>query len=127
MKIKLLIATDDADYAEHSSGCISEHHSDVIDVSVCRTREHLQRLLIAQRFDAALLEASMAKSVDLSAINLPLLLWSEEECASAGSFELKKINKYQRISSIVAELLELCAKTLPEGCDPEQYCQGRKS
>jgi len=119
VRIKLLIATDDADYAEHLSGSISEHHADVIDVSVCRTTERLQELLMTRRFDAALLEAAVIRGTDLGAINLPLLLWTEGEKSAIEVRELTKFKKYQRISSIVTGVLELCAKASPDVCGPD--------
>ena len=105
MKIKLLIATDDSDYAEHLSYFISGRHADVIDVSVSRTQERLRELLKTHRFDAALLEAPLIGDTDLKTISLPLLLWADGENNSAESAKLPRIKKYQRISSIVADVL----------------------
>jgi len=118
-KIKLLIATDDTDYADHLSKSISERNADVIEVHVCCSPERLRELLMAQRFDAALLEASLIAGADLSAISLPLLLWTEGECVAAAPPELAKIEKYQRISSIAAGVVEFCAKASPDLCFPD--------
>ena len=115
MKIKLLIATDDPDYAEHLSCGISERHADVADVSVCRTKESLRELLAAQKFDAALLETKLIGGIDLSAITLPLLLWEDTESSAAEFAKFQGIRKYQRISSIVSVVLEKYAKASPDG------------
>ena len=115
MRIKLLIATGDSSYAEHLSNHIAEHHSDVIDIVVCRTRERLLELLAASRFDAALLDESMAEGADLSSICLPLLLWAQDECNDAAPGALVKIKKYQRISSIVTDVLEQYSKVSTSG------------
>lgn len=122
MRIKLLIATNDSDYADHLSSNLSEFYADIIEVSVCRTVERLCELLAVQRFDAAFLEASMIESADLRSIDMPILMWTEEESAAGSSGELKKLRKYQRISSIIAGVLEHYAKVSADGrgSDPEK-------
>ena len=110
MRIKLLVAAKDSDYAGHLSGVISEHHADAFDVSVCLTEQHLPELLTTRKFDAALLDAALIESVDLRFIHLPLLLWCEEDDQAEPAVELRKVNKYQRISSIVANVLESFAR-----------------
>ena len=116
MKIKLLVATDDNGYADHLSGFLAEYHADTIEVSVCRSAERLRELLKARKFDAALLEASLIEGVELSAINLPLLLWTgEEKCVDAPE-ELRKLHKYQRITSIITCVFEQFAKVSKVGC-----------
>lgn len=110
MRIKLLVAVKNRDYAEHQSAVISENHADVIDVSVCTTGERLGELLAIQRFDAALFDTELLEGADLRNIQLPMLLWAEEEYAAEPSVELIRVNKYQRVSSIVANVLENYAK-----------------
>ena len=122
MRIKLLIATLDTEYAEHLSSRISARHTEAIDISVCSSPESLQSFLSARKFDAALLEPSLARDADLSNIHLPLLLWEEDENTENMEIALMKIRKYQRISSIVAEVLEKYAKVSSDGCgfDPDK-------
>ena len=142
MRIKLLIATCDNDYAGHLSNMISEHHADIIEVCVCSTAGCLRELLTAQRFDVALLAEELAGDADLRSIHLPLLLWAEggdslyegsggggggaveqlgsipavsvprdrAECARG----MGRISKYQRISALVANMLEQYAKVSPD-------------
>ena len=116
MKVKLLIATTDADYAEHLSSRISERHADAADVSVCSTPEGLQDLLATKKYDAALLDAALIEGADLSNIQLPLLLWTEEEDVPELAATFGKIRKYQRISSIIAGVLEHYAKVSTGVC-----------
>ena len=117
MKTQLLIATDDLDYAEHLSNTISDKHADIIEVCVCSTAERLREQLPNRRFDAALLEAPLAEGVDMEAVRLPLLLWSEDCGAAATGHEgYKKIRKYQRISLMVSNVLELVAKSQVNDC-----------
>jgi len=122
MRINLLVVTDDGDYAGHLSEYISEHHADMMNVNICSTPECLQELLPVQKFDAALLEPYMIKYVDLHAIHLPLLLWTDEESYAEAPEELKGIRKYQRISSIVASVVEQYAavSTAGRGVDSEK-------
>jgi len=119
MKIKLLIASGDSDYAEHLSCNLSERHSDVIDVVVCRTPDRLRDVLGDRKFDVALLEASFIEDADIAMISLPLLLWADEETAGEAAAGLLRIRKYQRISSLVANILEHYAKISTDlhGCD----------
>ena len=118
MRIKLLIAAADGDYAEHLSNTLSEKYSDAFVVSVCSTAELLADMLAYQKFDAALLEASLIEGVDLRLIQLPLLLWTESAHVSGAADECTKVRKYQRISSIACDILESCAKTSFSGRDP---------
>ena len=110
MRVKLLIATGDADYAGHLSDNISEHHADALDVCVCRTPERFEELLSTQRFDAALLEAPFLEDIGSKSIQLPLLLWSENDDGGDTACDFKKIPKYQQVSSIVASVLENYAR-----------------
>jgi len=116
MKIKLLIALDDGVYAKLLSDNISEYHSDTVDVCLCNSPEGLKELLKSRRFNVALVDAAMIGYIDMKSIHLPLLLWSETEANSvtAANPDVKnnigRINKYQRISSIVSAVLEQYAR-----------------
>jgi len=106
MRVKLLIATVDTIYAGLLSDNISERHADIIDVSVCCALECLQEMLLKQKYDVALIDTTLIGDVNTGSIRLPLLLWTEDEAAAGIPAELGKINKHQRISSIVAAVLE---------------------
>lgn len=113
MRIKLAIATSETDYSEHLSSYISQHYSDIMDVIVCSTSNSLDDALAHHKFDAALLEQSFifeATEADLRVITLPLVLIGDTEEDTKPILELKGIRKYQRISSIVADLFEHLAK-----------------
>jgi len=109
MRVKLLIATVDTVYAGLLSDNISEQHSDIIDVSVCSASECLREMIKRQKYDVALIDTTLVKGIDISPIHLPLLLWSEDDIADDTAVGPVKINKHQRISSIVAEVLERLA------------------
>lgn len=112
MVIKLLIATSDIDYAEHLSNVLTEKHSDVFEVYSCSNNENLQGLLKSNRFDVALLEQNMADQVSLLNILLPLVM-RDVGVQNAAMTNLDGINKYQRVSSIVSEILGRFAKVNP--------------
>jgi len=109
MRIKMLIATSDIEYTKLISDNISEHHPETIDVSDCCTLEGLQEAVSKRKFDVALMDSKLIKSIDTSLIKLPLVLWSENDAADIPT-DFGKIKKYQRISSIVALILERYAK-----------------
>jgi len=106
MKIKLLVATADKEYAKLISDNISEHHSNIIEVNDCSTLECLHETLSKRRFDVALMDTGLIKSIDTGSVDLSLILWSESEASADVPAEFGRIKKYQRISTIVSEVLE---------------------
>jgi MinD-like ATPase involved in chromosome partitioning or flagellar assembly len=109
MKIQLLIATSDKDYAEHLSGTLSEKYAETYEVTVCSALERLESLLSARTFDVALFGAEFAPTGELPKIRLPLLLWDGMESGGHSVQGIERIHKYQRISRISSEILESCA------------------
>jgi len=109
MRVKMLIATTDAEYAIFLSDNISENYADTVDISVCSTLECLSEVLPKQKYDVALMDIKMAEVADKSSVNQSILLWSEGDSADVLP-ELPRICKYQRISSIIATVLERQAK-----------------
>jgi len=109
MKINLLIATVDKEYANFISDNISEKHSNKIEVFECIGIEGYKGSVSKRKFDVALVDSSLVKSVDMSMINLPILLQTDYESSDI-SIEniagLGLMRKHQRISSIVDEVLE---------------------
>jgi len=110
MRIKLLIATADVDYANHMSNILAEKYADDFEVSVCTSSERFRDLLTANRYDAALLEAAFIESANLSAIRLPVLLADSLVAVSGAAESLRRVNKYQRISSIAGKVMEYFAE-----------------
>jgi len=119
MRIKLLIATVDVLYAKLISDSISEFHAEKINVSICSALEGLQEALSKQRYDVALIDPALIEYINMSTIHLPLLLWSENETNADLPEGIGKINKYQRISSIVASVLEKFARISKNGYGPD--------
>ena len=106
MKIKLLIAAIDTVYTGLLSDNISEYHADIIDVSVCSSTESVNEVLAKQKYDVALMDSHLINDADTSGVHLPLLLWTEEENSMEIPPVAGKVKKYQRISSIIASILE---------------------
>jgi len=109
MRIKLLIASLDAGYAGHLSAYISEHYADSIIVSVCSSYECL-KAQDGVKYDVALLDADIADKVDIESIGLPVLMVEDIAAAPESLPQLERICKFQRITSITAELLTKFAK-----------------
>jgi len=119
MRVKLLVATIDTIYAGLLSDNISERHADIIDISVCCTLDCLREMLLKQKYDVALIDTTLIAGIDTDSVHLPLLLWTEDETAAGIPAELGKINKHQRISSIVAAVLEKYAGVSGKRHDPD--------
>lgn len=112
MKIKLLIVSDDSDYVEHLSNILSEKYADTFEVIVCSSAERLKNLLAVNRFDTVLFEPSFASSMNLDSVRLPFILWDESEYVADGYRDIRKVRKYQRISSIAGNVLENYAEVV---------------
>jgi cellulose biosynthesis protein BcsQ len=119
MRVKLLVATIDEVYAKLISDNLSEHHVDIIDVSICSALDGLQEAVTKRGFNVALIDATMIEYVDISLIQMPMLLWSENEAIGDMQTGVGKINKYQRVSSIVATILERYAKVSKNRQEPD--------
>ena len=122
MKLQLLIAIGHQDYMEHLSDVLTQRYGETFEVSVCSTGERLRELLSRRRFDAALLDETLAEEADLSAVRLPLLLWDGAAALGPHGAEMEKLRKYQRISTMTGQVLERYAAV----CDsPAGFETGR--
>jgi len=110
MKIKLIIASGDGAYAEQLSKVLSDKYSHVFEVVLCSDNERFGELLSRTKYDVAIMEPGFATPENLSAIKLPLLLWNESYDSALFPADIKKIKKYQRISSIAGTVLETFAE-----------------
>jgi len=105
VKIKLLIATADSDYAEHLSGVLSEKHSGTFEVAACTSINRLGNLLSGGKFDILLADPDFMPLAASSPAALLLILSDGQKTAEESS-DMIKIYKYQRISSIAGNILE---------------------
>jgi len=109
MKIGLLIATTDKDYADRLTGTISKRYADTLEISVCSSEERLSDLTAANRYDAALLEPGFVSAVKPGSVQVQFLL-SDGSGSGVEGGELRALRKYQRVSSMVGQILEGCAE-----------------
>ncbi|MCL1974731.1 MAG: hypothetical protein FWG61_01050 [Firmicutes bacterium] len=108
MKIKLLIATEDIEYAQHLANVLSDTHADAFEVNMCSTTALLEDLLKKYSFDAVLFTESFSENIDFSTVRLPILLWDEQVEATEQLSAVRRTRKYQRISSLAGTVLEAC-------------------
>ncbi|MDR0937016.1 MAG: hypothetical protein LBM98_10085 [Oscillospiraceae bacterium] len=118
MKLQLLIASGDKNYADRLSSGFSQKYeekaNDLCEVSLCSTAKALEDALTLHRFDAALIEPLLLSGeADLSSVRLPLLLVDEGETVPAAYAGFGSVRKYQRATSLVGDVLELYAKIAP--------------
>lgn len=116
MKVRILIALSDNDYLERLSRVMSEKYANLLEITVCSGEDSLRRLLQHDREDVALVDPELASSLDMDAVRMPILLWDGMTDISAMDKSLRIIKKYQRVSSIIAAVLEHYS-TLPNN-DP---------
>jgi len=109
MKIRLLIATADKDYTDHLSKTISKRYADTLELSICSSKERLPDLTTVNRYDAALIEPDFVPAIKPGSVQVPFVL-IDEMALGADNSELKRIRKYQRISSMTGQILEGCAE-----------------
>lgn len=110
MKISLMIGITDAEYAEHLSRVLLDRYADVFDVHLCQTAEQLQHM--AQRsYDVALLSPELLQEWVTSKAKVNICLCDVGEVHSLGP----TIAKYQRISRIAGDILELYASVCENG------------
>jgi len=119
MKMKLLIATTDRDYADHLSSYLSDRYANTFEVSITSQRKRFDELLETDHFDTALLDYEFANEAELNFIRLPLIL--AEDGVALVSSRLTHVRKYQRISSIVGNMWESFAAL---GLDMRNFGRG---
>ncbi|MCL2221780.1 MAG: hypothetical protein FWC20_05695 [Oscillospiraceae bacterium] len=109
MKVKMLIASDDARYTMKLSEQISKNHSDTLEVFVCSNPDVLEETILLEKVEIVLIDQMFVKYIEEIKATLPLIMRSETPSDEA-SGEFTKIEKYGRISEIVADILETYSK-----------------
>ena len=87
-----------------------EKYADVFEVSICSSSDRIVELLQSRPCDIAVLDADLAESAGIPSISLPLILWSGGETLGLQGRSMKKIRKYQRISSMKSQMLDWYAE-----------------
>jgi len=109
MKVKMLIASDDARYTMKLSEQISKNHNDMLEVIVCSNSEMLEKIFSLHKVEIALIDQPFVKYFEEIEVKLPLILHSDAQADDAPQ-ELVRIGKYRRISTIVADILAIYSK-----------------
>lgn len=113
MIMRLLIVAGDRDYVEHLSGVLAEKYSDTFEVHVCSSVDMLREIFTGRKFDVALIEPAFVGEASLSGIKLSLILRSADDRTPVPE-KLDGVAKYQRVSSIVREILDKYARANPD-------------
>lgn len=106
MKIQLLIAAAERDYSEYLSYVLSTKYPDTFAVGICSSQEKMVDALSAKRYDIVLGEPEWLPAISGEKVKLVLALWTEQASIPESVGDNKAIRKYQRISSIVSDILE---------------------
>lgn len=118
MKIQLLIATTDKEYGDRLSSALFKLYPENVQASICSNMDRLPELLSTTSFDQLILdaaafarmhphatEASAMKMTDLLLVHQPSAWLSANREESRESYG-RKIEKYQRVSFLVQEVLK---------------------
>lgn len=118
MKIQLLIATTDKEYGERLSSALSKLYPENLQSSICSNMDRLLDLLSETSFDQMIVdsvsfarihphatEVQGMKVTDLVLVQQPSL-WCSASMEDARQNYSRKIEKYQRVSFLVQEVLK---------------------
>lgn len=117
MKIRLIVATNDAIYAEKFyNGAIQQR--DDVDVSICTDYAKLDAIMSTSFYDVCMIESDGANFVDRNKAKLWLLLRDDHKDTGSNFSELQYVEKYQRISTLLSQVIGLYAQIAPEAAVP---------
>ena len=108
MLIRIAVADENEEYLGRLVRVLEEYKD--LSLSVYTDRSSLEKSLVSRSFDILLFGSGVYDGqVNLKKNMLAVMLWDEEETVSEACRSFPKINKYQRISSIYKQILELYA------------------
>lgn len=117
MKIRLIVATNDAIYAEKFYNGAMQQRDDV-DVSICTDYAKLDAIMSTSFYDVCMIESDGANFVDRNKAKLWLLLRDDHKDTGSNFSELQYVEKYQRISTLLSQVIGLYAQIAPEAAVP---------
>jgi len=106
MKIQLLIAAAERDYSEYLSNTLSAKYADTFVVGLCSSREKLNDVLSAKKYDIILVEPEWISTMNKKNVKLIIALTNEQSSLLETLQDVVKVQKYQRISALVSDILE---------------------
>ena len=109
MKIRLILATNDREYAQRFTAGMSDTLN-TVSISVCTNLLHLNDMLREGRYDICLADPDVVPELRSEDVKLAVMLWSPQTDFSPAGDNYPKVNKYQRISAIVSHLIRLYAE-----------------
>jgi len=113
MKIQLLIAANESDYSEYLSNVLSMKYADTFVVGTCSSEDKLEYILSAKKHDVVLVEPEWVPALKGQNVKLALALWSGQSSLTEAAKDTEKVHKYQRISTLVSDILEHYARVAP--------------
>ena len=109
MVLKIAIADKNEEYVERLLGVLEEYEE--LNISVFTDETALEQALMSQKFDVLLFDASVYNGyADGNKKTLQILLLDEEKGVPEQFQKIRKIRKYQRISKIYQQILEVYAE-----------------
>lgn len=109
MILKIAIADSNEEYVSRILSVLEEYED--LNLSVFTDENTLEQALMSQKFDVLLFDASVYDGhADGGKRFLPILLLDETQGVAAQFQKTKKIRKYQRISKIYQQILEVYAE-----------------
>ena len=109
MILKIAIADTNEEYVKRILSVLEEYEE--LNLSVFTDENTLEQALMSQKFDVLLFDASVYDGhADGGKRFLPILLLDETQGVASQFQKTKKIRKYQRISKIYQQILEVYAE-----------------
>lgn len=106
MLVRIAIADKNEEYLERLVSVLEEYKD--LNLSVYTDRSSLETALTSRTFDILLFEPELYDGqTALKKDTLAVMLWDEDKGIPSTCRDFRKINKYQRISSIYKQVLEL--------------------
>lgn len=110
MKVRLLIATEDTDYSNYLSEVLRSRYADMVDPYLCSSVERTADALERNHYHVGLFSPSFAYEIGPNETELSLILWDEGSSVDFARDRWETIRKYQRISSLMEDVLERYAR-----------------
>lgn len=108
MMIRMAVADANQDYVTRLANVLEDYED--LNLSVFTERYSLETALASRRFDVLLFDSDLYDGqVGLPSGTLPIMLWNSEKPVPESCKSFAKVAKYQRISNIYRQVLELYA------------------
>ena len=109
MKIRLILATNDREYARRFTAGMSDTLN-TVSISICTNLLHLNDMLQESNYDVCLADPEVVRELRAENVKLAVMLWDQQTSQILFTPDCPKVNKFQRISSIISQLIQLYAE-----------------